>query len=62
MGHAIMNIAMSNDIHMNVRPEAFIGSMKGTMEIVGDVVAPIDAKWDADAKAPGDPLEGSTDR
>ena len=27
---------------------SFVGSMKGTMEIVGDIVAPIDVKWDAD--------------
>jgi prevent-host-death family protein len=31
------------------RPESFIGSMKGTMEIVGDIISPIDEKWDADA-------------
>lgn len=63
----MMIIAMShdihiNDIHINVRPETFIGSMKGTMEIVGDIVAPTDVKWDAGAKASGDPLEGPTDR
>ena len=27
---------------------SFVGSMKGTMQIVGDIVAPIDVKWDAD--------------
>jgi prevent-host-death family protein len=32
------------------RPESFIGSMQGTMEIVGDIISPIDEKWDADAK------------
>jgi prevent-host-death family protein len=32
------------------RPESFIGSMKGTMEIVGDIISPIDEKWDADAE------------
>src|SRR5580698_5259758 len=30
--------------------ESFIGSMKGTMEIVGDIVAPIDLKWEADGE------------
>jgi len=32
------------------REENFIGSMKGTMEIVGDIISPIDEKWDADAE------------
>jgi prevent-host-death family protein len=27
---------------------SFIGSMKGTMEIVGDIVSPIDVSWEAD--------------
>ena len=30
-------------------PVSFIGSMRGTMEIVGDIVSPIDVKWEADA-------------
>jgi antitoxin (DNA-binding transcriptional repressor) of toxin-antitoxin stability system len=30
------------------RPESFIGSMQGTMEIVDDIISPIDEKWDAD--------------
>ncbi len=30
------------------RSASFIGSMKGTMEIVGDIVSPIDVKWEAD--------------
>jgi prevent-host-death family protein len=29
---------------------SFIGSMKGTMEILGDIVSPIDVKWEADAE------------
>jgi prevent-host-death family protein len=37
-------------VPMDRRPETFIGSMKGTMEIVGDIVAPIDVKWEADAE------------
>jgi prevent-host-death family protein len=32
------------------RSESFIGSMQGTMEIVGDIISPIDEKWDADAE------------
>ena len=32
------------------RRESFIGSMQGTMEIVGDIISPIDEKWDADAE------------
>ena len=32
------------------RPDSFIGSMQGTMEIVGDIISPIDEKWDADAE------------
>jgi len=29
--------------------ESFIGSMEGSMEIIGDIISPIDEKWDADA-------------
>jgi hypothetical protein len=29
-------------------PAAFIGSMKGTIEITGDIIAPIDVQWEAD--------------
>ena len=35
-------------VPVNQRSESFIGSMKGTMEIVGDIISPIDEKWDAD--------------
>jgi prevent-host-death family protein len=35
-------------VPLDDQPESFIGSMKGTMEIVGDIVAPIDVKWDAE--------------
>jgi hypothetical protein len=31
-------------------PPSFIGSMKGTMEILGDIVSPIDVEWEADAE------------
>jgi prevent-host-death family protein len=37
-------------VPVNERTESFIGSMKGTMEIVGDIISPIDEKWDADAE------------
>ena len=37
-------------VPVNDRPESFIGSMKGTMEIVGDIISPIGEKWDADAE------------
>jgi prevent-host-death family protein len=37
-------------VPVNDRPESFIGSMEGTMEIIGDIVAPIDVKWTADAE------------
>ena len=31
-------------------PESFIGSMRGTMEILGDIVSPLDVKWEADGE------------
>jgi prevent-host-death family protein len=37
-------------VPLDDHPESFIGSMKGTMEIVGDIMTPIDVKWDADAE------------
>jgi len=27
---------------------SFIGSMKGTMEIIGDIVSPVEVPWEAD--------------
>jgi prevent-host-death family protein len=36
-------------VPLDEHPESFIGSMKGTMEIIGDIVAPIDVNWEADA-------------
>jgi hypothetical protein len=42
-------IGMSDNIHVNKRRESFIGSMAGTMEIIGDILAPIDVQWEADA-------------
>jgi prevent-host-death family protein len=35
-------------VPINDSPSSFIGSMKGTMEIVGDIVAPLDVQWVAD--------------
>jgi prevent-host-death family protein len=37
-------------VPLDDQPESFIGSMKGTMEIIGDIVAPIDVKWEADGE------------
>ena len=37
-------------VPVNQRQESIIGSMKGTMEILGDIVAPIDVKWNADGE------------
>jgi prevent-host-death family protein len=28
-------------------PESIFGCMRGTFEIVGDIISPIDVKWDA---------------
>jgi prevent-host-death family protein len=41
-------VAMLVPVHE--RRESLIGSMKGTMEILGDIVAPIDVKWNADGE------------
>jgi hypothetical protein len=40
---------MSENVPVNESLESCIGSMKGTMGILGDIVAPIDVKWDADS-------------
>ena len=37
-------------VPVNQRQESIIGSMKGTMEILGDIIAPIDVKWNADGE------------
>jgi prevent-host-death family protein len=36
-------------VPLEERGPSFIGSMKGTMEILGDIVAPIDVQWEADS-------------
>jgi prevent-host-death family protein len=35
-------------VPVNENPQGFVGSMKGTMEIIGDIVSPIDVRWEAD--------------
>lgn len=37
-------------VPLDEQAESFIGSMKGTMEIIGDIVAPLAVKWEADAE------------
>jgi antitoxin (DNA-binding transcriptional repressor) of toxin-antitoxin stability system len=37
-------------VPLDQHAESFIGSMKGTMEIVGDIVKPLDVEWAADAE------------
>ena len=37
-------------VPVDERQAGFIGSMKGTMEIVGDILSPIDVKWEADGE------------
>jgi prevent-host-death family protein len=37
-------------VPVNERRESIIGSMKGTMEILGDIIVPIDVKWHADGE------------
>jgi hypothetical protein len=44
-----MGIAMDEHDSATDRPLGFIGSMSGTMEILSDIISPIDEEWDADA-------------
>ena len=37
-------------VPVNEHPESLIGSMRGTMEILGDIVSPLDVEWEADAE------------
>jgi prevent-host-death family protein len=37
-------------VPVDQRPSSFLGSMKGTMEILGDIVSPLEVKWEADAE------------
>jgi prevent-host-death family protein len=37
-------------VPVNERRESIIGSMKGPMEILGDIIVPIDVKWNADGE------------
>jgi hypothetical protein len=32
----------------NEPQHGFVGSMRGTLEIVGDVISPMDVKWEAE--------------
>lgn len=32
------------------RRKNFIGSMRGSMEIIGDIVSPVDEEWEADGE------------
>jgi prevent-host-death family protein len=36
-------------VPVEARSTSFIGSMKGSMEILGDIVSPIDVQWEADS-------------
>jgi len=46
----MMKVAMNENVPVNEGPQHFIGSMKGTMKIVGDIVAPVDVMWSAEAE------------
>jgi len=35
-------------IPIDERSKSFFGSMKGTMKITGDIVSPIDVRWEAE--------------
>lgn len=35
-------------LHAGHAPSGLFGSMKGQIHILGDIVAPLDEKWDAD--------------
>jgi len=37
-------------VPVNDQLESLIGSMRGTMEILGDIVSPIDVEWEVDAE------------
>jgi hypothetical protein len=46
----MMKVVMSENVLVNEHPESVIGSMHGTMEIIGDIISPIDVKWDAEMR------------
>jgi hypothetical protein len=48
MGRVMMKVVMNENVPVNEHPESLVGSRKGTMEIIGDIVSPIDVKWDAE--------------
>jgi prevent-host-death family protein len=37
-------------IPVTERSASFVGSMKGSMEILGDILAPIDVEWEANGE------------
>ena len=46
-----MNIIMKEDLSAPMDfPESFIGSMQGTMEIVRDIISPVDEDWEVEAE------------
>ena len=46
-----MSMVMKEDVSAPIDfPESFIGSMEGTMEIIGDIISPIDEDWEAEAE------------
>jgi hypothetical protein len=59
MDRAMMKVAMSENVPVNERPESVIGSMQGTMEIIGDIISPINMMWEAEIQ--GTPDECLTD-
>ena len=40
--------AVAKLVPLDSQQPGFIGSMQGTMEIVGDIVSPLDVRWEAD--------------
>ena len=40
-------IPISQLIPVKRKPEALFGSLRGSVSVSGDIIAPVDAKWDA---------------
>ena len=40
----------AKEVPVQQRSSSFIGSMRGTMDILGDIVSPLDVHWDVDAE------------
>ncbi len=45
-----MVMRSEESVAVNQHAESFSGSMKGTMEILGDIVSPIDVVWEAEVR------------